>query len=276
MEHNLTQITAAYYTGTGRTELVVMSVARRLGERLSLPVVERSYATPYDRRFPLTFSPTELAVVGSPTYAGRVPNLMLPYLNTIQGSGTLAVPIVTFGNRAFDNSLIELRDLLEQGGCRTIGAAAFACQHAFSEVLGKGRPDAEDMGELLAFADALAEKLLNGPLPDGPIPVEGKPGPDYGGYFAPHDRNGVFIDIRKVKPLCTDACTQCGLCAELCPMGAIDPDDCTLVPGKCVKCGGCVKFCPLGAKYFEDPGYLYHKEELELMYARRADNAVFL
>ena len=46
--------------------------------------------------------------------------------------------------------------------------------------------------------------------------------------------------------------------------------------GICIKCGACIKKCPKGAKYYDDPGYLYHKEELELGYARRAEPALFL
>ena len=59
-------------------------------------------------------------------------------------------------------------------------------------------------------------------------------------------------------------------------MGSIAPHDPALVPGICIKCCACVKKCPAGAKYYDDPGYLYHKEELELGYARRAANATFL
>ena len=43
----------------------------------------------------------------------------------------------------------------------------------------------------------------------------------------------------------------------------------------CIKCGACIKKCPQGAKYYEDPGYLYHKTELEEMYTRRAEPEMF-
>lgn len=167
--------------------------------------------------------------------------LLLKYLDTIDGSGAIAVPIVTFGNRAFDNSLIELCNILEAHGFHTIAAAAFACEHSFSTTLGAGRPDADDLAEAAIFAHAVTGKLAALAALDtlpAPIAVDGDA---EAGYYQPRDRHGVFIDIRKVKPLTSDACDQCGLCAAVCPMGAIDPSDVMKVPGICIKCGAASK-----------------------------------
>ena len=73
-----------------------------------------------------------------------------------------------------------------------------------------------------------------------------------------------------------DACDQCGICAKVCPMGSIDPNDVTHYTGICIKCCACVKKCPVGAKYYDDEGYLYHQHELEELYQRRAEPEVFL
>ena len=212
-----------------------------------------------------------------PTYAGRLPNLMLNYLDTIEGSGALAVPIVTFGNRAFDNSLIELRNILEGHGFHSVAAGAFSCEHSFSTELGAFRPDWEDEEEIKGFARSIAEKLSakdTQQLTASPVEVAGDP---EAGYYQPRDRKGNFIDIRKVKPVTGSKCVNCGVCARVCPMGAIDPTDVTSVPGTCIKCNACVKRCTKGAKFFEDKGYLYHKEELEIMYGgERAENSLFL
>ena len=96
-------------------------------------------------------------------------------------------------------------------------------------------------------------------------------------YYTPRDRHGNPINILKVKPK-TDMtkCSGCGLCAARCPMGSIDAADVSQVNGICIKCCACVKGCPAGAKYFDDPGYLYHKSELEEIYGRPAKNEVFL
>ncbi len=84
-------------------------------------------------------------VFGTPTYAGRVPNVLLKYLATVKGNGAAAMPVVTFGNRAFDDSLIELRDILRDNGFRPFAAAAFVGEHSFSTTLAAGRPDADDL-----------------------------------------------------------------------------------------------------------------------------------
>ena len=84
-------------------------------------------------------------------------------------------------------------------------------------------------------------------------------------------------DFLKAKPVTdSDKCVKCGLCARLCPMAAIDPNDVSSVVGKCIKCCACVKKCPKGAKYFDHEGYLYHQHELEELYARRADSEIFI
>ena len=199
----------------------------------------------------------------------RVPNVLLSYLGTIQGGGAQAVPMVTYGNRAFDDALIELRDLLEADGFHTVAAAAMIGEHSFSTTLAKGRPDAQDLAFAEAFADKVAKAVEEGSVTT-PVQVPGVPYP-YRGYYIPKDREGRSVDIRKVKPQVSSACTRCMVCVGLCPMGSISREDVTAYTGICIKCGACIKGCPENARYYVDKGYLYHKKELEEMFERRAE-----
>ena len=200
--------------------------------------------------------------------------MLMPWLrDRLRGSGALAVPVVLFGNRNYDDALMELSQLLTAGGFTCVAGAAFVGEHSFSRTLGAGRPNDADAAEMDDFADHIAAKLAKGDT--SPVTVGGcdpvRP------YYTPRDRHGSPINILKVKPK-TDMskCTRCGWCAAHCPMGSISAEDPQQVPGVCIKCCACVKGCPTGAKYYDDPGYLYHKSELEEVYALSAENAVFL
>lgn len=253
-------------------------IAEKLSAQLNLPCAQIDFTLPAARVNPLVFGGGDIVVLGTPVYAGRVPNVLLKYLQTMRGAGAVGIPVTVFGNRNYDDALIELRDLMENAGIRTVAAAAFVGEHAFSRVLGACRPDAEDLATAEHFALSVAEKMAdisqNG-LPTSPVFVEGTPFP-YRGYYQPRDRHGVAINILKVKPLVNDRCDNCKRCAELCPMGSISRDNVREYTGICIKCGACIKGCPQNARHYQDPGYLYHRHELEALYTRRAEPALFL
>ena len=201
---------------------------------------------------------------------------MLPfYKNNIKSSGSLAVPIVLFGNRNFDDSLIELRNTLEENGFRTIAGAAFVGEHAFSYTLAAKRPDESDMQKALLFADKVAEKIKNNSaIPSEPIQVRGNE--PIRPYYIPRDEHEHAIDILKVKPkVDTSKCTNCKTCAHVCPLASIDFDDITQYVGKCIKCGACIKKCPEHCRYYDDEGFLYHQHDLEKQFERRAEPELF-
>ena len=272
----LEKIWAVYFSGTGTTRRTVERIAGGIASRLNLPAESVDFSRPAVRQEMLGFGEKDLVVFGAPVYAGRVPNVLLPFLQErIVGGGALAVPVVLFGNRNYDDALIELRNILAADGMHPIAAGAFVGEHSFSRVLGADRPNAEDealMDEFAARVAALAAGLDAAPVKS--VAVRGQE--PLRPYYTPRDRAGNPINILKVKPK-TDLsrCGGCGLCADLCPMGSIDPADVSAVRGICIKCCACVKGCPTGAKFFDDAGYLYHQHELEAQYARPAENEVF-
>lgn len=264
---NIHRIWAMYWSATGTTEKIARAVGGAMAEKLGAPLEVWDFTRPAGRQGQPDFQETDAVVFGTPTYAGRVPNVLLKYLDTLAGHGAAAVPVVTYGNRDFDDALIELRDILAGHGFRPFAAGAFVGEHSFSRVLGAGRPDADDLALARSLGEAAAERLAAGGALT-PVAVDGTPKP-YRGYYQPRDRKGEPVNILKVRPKTSDACNQCGVCAAVCPMGSISPEDATQYIGICIKCGACVKKCPKGAKYYDDAGYLYHKTELEEGYQRR-------
>lgn len=265
------KINALYFSATDRTKKTVNIFADELSQKLGLPIETYDFTLPRQRE---TFPEIKdaLVVMATPTYAGRVPNLLLPFVEKFKAVDSVGVSIVTYGNRNFDDSLMELTKIMEPH-CTVIGSGAFSCEHSFSTILGKGRPDEHDIKVIREFADKVAEKVrsknLTAVTPKGEYPL--RP------YFTPQDRHGNKINFVKIKPL-TDMskCDDCKVCAEVCPLGSIDYDNVENVPGKCMKCCACVKKCHTGAKYFDDHGYIFHKEELEDIYSRRSEPEYFI
>lgn len=263
-------VSALYFSPTHTTKKVVTSIAKgayehikeshpTMAEGISLRQID--ITTPAQRGIVPTFKEGDLVVFGVPVYIGRVPNLMRDFVASIKGNGAIGVPVVVYGNREFDDALLELRDIMVENGFKLVAGGAFIGEHSFSYTLGGGRPNAADLEIAEGFGEKIAEKILSG----GGVPEKLDVPGDYPyKFFNAKSGDNKSIDIRKVRPL-TDSskCNGCGICATLCPMGSISTEDFGEVTGICIKCGACIKLCPNGAKFFTDPTYLDHKEILE-------------
>ncbi len=270
------RIWAVYFSATGTTEKIVTKIADRVAGKLNIEYKTFDFTLPNMRNNIPVFEKNDCVIFGMPVYAGRIPNLLLKYLASIKGNNALAVPIALFGNRNYDDALIELRDILEKNDFHTIGAGAFIGEHSFSTILAKNRPDERDIFTAVNFGEKISEKLSKLiSLPEFPVEVTGTPYP-YRGYYQPHNKDNSPIDMKKIKPLTSMDCTDCKICANVCPMGSIEYEDVSIVSGICIKCGACIKKCPVYAKYYTDENYLFHKKDLEEKFTRRAEPEIFI
>lgn len=189
---------------------------------------------------PVTEEPVKgglLAVV--PVYGGRVPELALERLRALRGNGGPAVAVVVYGNRAYEDALLELHTELTAAGYKVVAAAAFIAEHSVVRSIAAGRPHASDLEKMADFGRAVSEKLLGGDMSvvcvPGNIPYRERP-------------------QMSVTPLTLESCRVCGLCARLCPAGAIPSAAPHTTDGtKCILCMRCVAVCPGRARLLPPP-----------------------
>lgn len=265
---------AVYYSGCGSTRRLLRGMAEAAGEALMLPVRELDYSRPEAREKSYCFTETDLVFWGSPTYAGRLPNVLLPFLRgNFTGGGAAAVAVVLYGNRSYDDALKELCEVLTGNGFLAAAGAAVTAEHAFAPALAHGRPNGEDRAAAAEFARKTALTLRGRKHPI-PVTVPGRE--PIGAYYTPLGLDGEPARFLKAKPKTDpEQCTRCGLCAAVCPMGSIPREEPTECTGICIKCQGCIRECPAGAKYFDDEAFLSHRAMLEQNYIRRRENEFY-
>lgn len=266
---------AVYFSPAGSTKKAACFMAEKLAEKLDCPWKELPFTLPEQRKTAYSFDADDFAVIASPTYAGKLPNKILPdFKEKLKGAGTPAAALVTFGNRSFDNSLAELCSVLEASGFQIAAGGAFVCRHAFTDKLAGGRPNEEDRRELAALAERTADKVRNTEGRFSPVTVEGDADAP---YYVPKGMDGQPAKFLKAAPKTReDLCVLCGACARLCPMGSIDSDNPRQVTGICIKCQACVRGCPRQAKYFDDAAFLSHVAMLERDFTEPGKNRIYL
>ena len=215
----------AHFSPTGTT----VKVARAIAEGSGCPVQEIDLSRPVS---PEVLGKGDLLLVAMPVYGGLVPAIALERLAALQGSGQKAVAVAVYGNRAYDNALLQMKDELEANGYQVIAAGAFIAEHSIARTIAAGRPDANDLMCAASFGAEIMKKLAQGAL--APIQVPGDPA-----YKEQAHRGGS-----PVHPSAEQGCVGCGVCAKNCPVGAISAEALTKAGDPCINCMRCVAMCP--------------------------------
>jgi ferredoxin len=189
----------------------------------------------------------ELTIIGTPVYAGRVPAEAILRLRRIKGDNTPAVIVVVYGNREYEDALLELRDIAAELGFRPIAGGAFIGEHSYSSEttpIAPGRPDGEDMENARRFGESIQEKISRLQTLDD-MPVLKVPG-NY--PYVEWDRPP------KMAPVTAESlCALCEECAAACPTAAIIVEESVSTDKEaCIRCSACIRKCPSGAREWED------------------------
>ncbi len=231
------KINLFYFSATGTTKRIISAISQTFNE---CPQACCNLLDECIGDIPLTAS--DLAVIAVPVYSGRVPQVVLKGLNALKGNNTPVILIAVYGNRAFEDALVELHDIVVDRGFTVISAAAFIAQHAIFPKVATGRPNAEDLELLKEFVRNSIEQ----------VDLSAETSIDILG-------NRPYRAIKNV-PLAprtnTFSCNMCWQCVKKCPTEAITPQyKCPTDKSSCIACGLCISVCPKKARSFG--GLLY-------------------
>ncbi len=264
---NYDKIKFVYFSPTGTTKAVLSGI------EAGLKSVEVDYLdlTPVAVESTEDFTADVPVVIGVPVYGGRVPLTAIDRIRRLKGAGTPVVLVAVYGNRHYEDALLEMKNIVSELGFVPFAAGAFIGEHSFSSDLSQiavGRPDAEDLLAAQAFgeriSDALDELDLSAGLLDLKVP----------GNFPYRRRGGVFSCAPGVKP---DLCTLCGACVSVCPVGAIAIEDSvTTNPASCIVCCACIKNCLSGARVMENSRIIEVAATMSVKCAERRIPETFL
>lgn len=251
-----------FFSPTHSSRDIARALGKGLTASLDMPQKNRDMTFPPDREKSLACDPDDVLLFAFPVYGGRVPQILEAPLARLRGNGAKAVIAAVYGNRDYDDALLEAADLFTRQGFAVVAAGAFIAEHSVAPRVGAGRPDAQDMAVLADFARRAAAKIAAGN--PAPVCVKGN---------RPYKARKPAADVR---PKTADCCTRCMVCATGCPMRVISGDDPSVVAAGCIRCRACVKFCPENAKFFDDAETAKIREMLESKCLTRREPELFL
>lgn len=259
---NCNKVSTIFFSATGTTKKIIKTIENGIGIK---ETEQFDITCGFDHA--INIPSDTLAIFGIPVYSGRVPQIAAENLKKFSGNGTPAIIVCVYGNRDFDDAILELRDIVEKNNFHIISAGAFIAQHSIFPKVAHNRPDTLDLNTASEFGSK-SMALLSQCKDISKIPqlhVKGN---------HPY-RNVASIPL---KPKTNNKCNACKLCVKQCPTGAIcEENPHKIEKTKCICCAHCISICNRNAKYFGGPIYwiasrkfskkFSHRQEPDIVYS---------
>ena len=210
-----------------------MQVCQHIIEKIEYPVIMHNL-TAHGKYSNVLLSSDDFAIFAVPSFGGRVPAVALEKFKDIDGKQTPCLLVVTYGNRAQEDTLIELKDFVEKHNFIVVGAMAVVCEHSIMHQFGANRPDAEDFKKIDAYLADLQKAIQQKKALQVQVPG-----------------NHPYKEFHAIPmiPKASSSCIACGKCAVECPVEAIDlMNPSTTDKTKCISCMRCITICPTHAR----------------------------
>ena len=254
------KVNLVYFSATNTTKQILLSIAKGIG----CNNVEE-YDITMGQENEVDFEENELVVFGFPVYAGRIPGLSVPALHTFKGRNTPAIIVCVYGNRDYDDALLELRDIVSANQFVIFSAGAFIGQHSIFPKTGANRPDQSDLNKAQHFGEITRTKL------EEQLDLHNLPQIKVKGNFPYKETKPIPL-----IPSGNHNCTVCGKCVRNCPTQAISLTD----PKKtdktrCISCGRCIYVCPENSRQFRGMLYSMAYQKFTRTYTDRKEPEMF-
>ena len=242
------------FSPTGGTKKCADRLSAAWNEKTEIDLMKRQ-----DDFSKYTFTAEDICLVAVPSFGGRVPAVATERLNQMQGGGAKAILVVVYGNRAYEDTFVDLEDTLKAAGFQPVGGAAVVAEHSIMREFAAGRPNAEDEVQLKEWSEKLKEKAEQG----GEITFPGN---------RPYKKYGALPMVPKAE-----SCQGCGKCVSICPVGAIPADQPNeTIAEKCITCMACVATCPMQARALNPVALAGAKAMLKKALEGRKENELFV
>ena len=143
-----------YFSAKGTTRLCADCIA----EGLNLEKKDYDWLTASEPE-KIAVSSEDALLFSMPVYGGYIPKLCAERAAALHGDHTPAIIAAVYGNRHYDNALLQMKDLLESQGFHVIAAGAFLAEHSIFPTVAEGRPDEKDLAAMREFAGKCAKLL---------------------------------------------------------------------------------------------------------------------
>ena len=248
-----------YFSPTGGTKKVADLISRQF----DFETTEIDLSNNMEDFSKFIFSEKDLCIIAVPSFGGRVPMAAMSNIKKLNGNGSKIILVATYGNRAYEDVLLELKDTLTTLGFFCIAAIASVTEHSIMHQFATGRPDLQDKEELIRFSSEIKEVLKHGEVTKD--------------LYVPGNNPYKEYKVIPLVPQVRQECEKCGLCATKCPVDAISKDNPMLVDKeKCISCMRCVAICPNKARSVNEESLLAISKKLEKACSERKMNELFL
>lgn len=138
------------FSPTGGTEKAAAAITKNWPQvrTIDLSLPDTDYSS-------ISIEPDALVLVAMPCFGGVAPQLALDRFARIKGNGATCVLVAVYGNRAYENTLVQMQDTAQTAGFRVIAAVSAVAEHS---IITSMLPVAQ-MQKIVKNSPALAQRF---------------------------------------------------------------------------------------------------------------------